>query len=198
MRQTPMRRGALSSERRALKNRIAAAIHARNVPEPLAQRIAFQLVLKYEGAELGGEDVWSAIGGAVAGEIASVRGAIALEERQLVEALPKLSADDIERLFVELCREDRRIARTILNVALVAVDPAAAARHYLSAYRTIMDRLGDVEPVFARTIANAAFTAASPVAKALELATVLHADRMNSPHLMRLVKRNRPWADARH
>jgi hypothetical protein len=190
-----MRRGAISKSRRVLKNRIANVIGGQGVPDTLAQRIAFQLVFKFGKDELGNDAVWAGVGATVAQELAQLRETTTLEDRQLLETLPKLSATDIERLFSELRREERRIARTIFNAAAEAADPIAAARHYLSSYRGIVERVRDVEPVFARTMANAAFTARTPTVKALEYATRLHADDAADPQSARLVKRKRWWRD---
>ena len=62
-------------------------------------------------------------------------------ERQIIVALPKLSADEIERLLHELQAADPQIARAILNAALDAADPVSAARRYLAEYHRVAEQL---------------------------------------------------------
>jgi hypothetical protein len=53
------------------------------------------------------------------------RVAFDLTVHQIVTVLPKLSADQVQGFFQELRTLDPRIARTIVNAALAAADPAA-------------------------------------------------------------------------
>lgn len=79
-------------------------------------------------AELGDRATWDAVGQRLQREIDRLKSGIRLVDRQIIVALPKLSADEIERLLHELQAADPEIARTILNVALDAADPTSAAR----------------------------------------------------------------------
>ena len=62
LRETAMRRGAISERQSRLRADIAIEIEVQGIPAELAQRIAFQLVFKFDVAELAGQDVWRAIG----------------------------------------------------------------------------------------------------------------------------------------
>jgi hypothetical protein len=97
-----------------------------------------------------------------------LRERVGLAERQIVAVLPKMSAQQVEALFDELQRADRRIARTILNAALPAADPREAGRRFLAQYRVVANQLEALDPGIARTLANATFTAGAPRTKALE------------------------------
>ena len=58
--------------------------------------------------------------------------------------------------------QDPAIARTILNVALDAAEPAAAAQRYLREFHRVVAQLKTLDPSVARTIANATFMARMP------------------------------------
>jgi hypothetical protein len=150
------------------KTAIAAAIEAQGVASELAQRIAFQLVLKVDVDNLTDPAVWDAIGQILRLEVALLQASIGLAERQIIGVLPKLSARQVEDFFNELQAADRRIARTILNAALKSAEPLSMGRRYMAEYRGVAEELNAIDPTVARTLANATFTAGSPRSKALE------------------------------
>jgi hypothetical protein len=168
LRQTAMRRGAISGRQGRLKADIAIEIEVQGIPTELAQRIALQLVFKFDIAQLAGRDVWRAIGRLLQKEVERLRAQVGLADRQIVAVLPKLSARQIEGFLEELRAADRRIARTILNAALQAAEPLVAGRRYLAEYRGVAQHLQTIEPGVARTLANASFTAGAPRRKAME------------------------------
>jgi hypothetical protein len=163
-----MRRGAISSAQGRLKQAIAAAIAEQGVAAALSERIALQLVFKFDAADLADRTVWSAIGRILRDEGAWLRERVGLAERQIAEVLPKLSAPDAETFLDELRAADRRIARTIFNAALQSADPLVTGRRYLSEYQGVAAQLQAVGPSVARTLANASFTASAPRRKAME------------------------------
>jgi hypothetical protein len=168
VRRTPMRRGAISSTQGRLKQEIAAAIASQGVAAALSERIALQLVFKFDAVELADCTVWSAIGRILREEVGRLRERAGLAERQIAEVLPKLSARDAETFLDELRAADRRIARTIFNAALQSADPLATGRRYLAEYQGVAEQLQAVDPRVARTLANASFTASTPRRKAME------------------------------
>ena len=163
LRRTRMLRGGrISEHKQTLRSRISGAIARRAVLPRLAERVAFQLVLKVDTDALGDRAVWLAIGDRLQKEIESLKSNLALVDRQIVVALPKLSADQVAALHDELQAADPAVARTILNVALDAAEPIPAARRYLAAFHRIVDDLGPIDPGIARTVANATFMAHAP------------------------------------
>jgi hypothetical protein len=168
LRQTAMRRGAISRQRRRLKREIAAAIRAQGIAAAISDRIAFQLVFKFDASELADRTVWAAIGQILSREVTRLRVRVGLADRQIAEVLPKLSASGVEEFFEELRSTDRRIARTILNAALQAARPLVTGRRYLTQYRGVAEQLQRIDPAVARTLANASFTASAPRRKAME------------------------------
>jgi hypothetical protein len=168
IRETPMRRGALSKPARHLRADIARALEDGGASEPLAQRVAFQLVIKIDPDELNDRSVWPAIAGELCDETAILTERVGLAERQIITVLPKLSAVQIEQFLDELMRTDRKIARTVLDAAIDAADPILTGRRYLAEYRLVARQLKAIEPNIARTLANATFTAGMPLGKALE------------------------------
>ena len=167
MRDTPMRRGALSKRARALRGAIGSAIASQGVSGTLANRIAFQLAFKFHPRELHAHGVWEAIGAIVHRDAVCLKDRVGLVDRKIVSVLPKLSAPQVQQLLEELTTADRRIARTILNAAIDAADPVIAARRYLAEYRLVARQLRAIDPTIARTLANATFTAVMPLDKAL-------------------------------
>jgi hypothetical protein len=133
----------------------------RDVPAVLANRIAFQLVLKCEPAHLGSLVTWQAMAEQVHAEVEHLR-QLGLVDRQIVVALPKLAATQIDALLDELRAQDPTIARTILNVALDAAEPRPAAQRYLREFHRVVAQLKTLDPSIARTIANASFMARMP------------------------------------
>jgi hypothetical protein len=168
MRETSMRRGALSKRARDVRANIAKTIEAARVPRLLAQRVAFQLVIKIDLDELRDERIWRAVGAELRDEFARLEQQVGLAERQIVTILPKLSATQIQVFLEELRRADRRIARTVLDAAIDAADPISTGRRYLAEYRLVARQLRAIEPNIARTLANATFTAGMPLGKAME------------------------------
>jgi hypothetical protein len=168
MRQTAMRRGALTDKKRQLRSEIAAALEAQGLQRQLAQRIAFQLVLKFNDTELGDHAVWRAVGQILWQEVARLRHHLGLGERQIVRVLPKLSARQVEDFLSELVAADRHIAWTIFDAAIEAAHPIPTGRRYLREYHAVVQQQSDVDPQFARTAANACFKAGAPRRKALE------------------------------
>lgn len=133
----------------------------------LAERIARQLVFKFDTAALGDRSTWRAMGELLRREAERLQTQLGLVERQIVVALPKLSAKQIEDLLEELQARDATIARTVLNAALDAADPLTAARRYLAEFHGVVDQLKTVDPGVARTLANATFMAHAPREKAM-------------------------------
>ena len=168
MRETPMRRGALSKPARQLRADLARALAAGGVPDLLAQRVAFQLVIKIDREQLRDATVWRAVAVVLLDEMAVLTDRVGLAARQITTVLPKLSADQLERFLDELTRADRRIARTVLDAAIDAADPVVTGRRYLAEYRLVARQLRAIEPNIARTLANATFTAGMPLGKAME------------------------------
>jgi hypothetical protein len=163
-----MRRGAISRQQRRLKRDIAAAIKAQRIAAAIAERIAFQLVFKFDASELGDRTVWAAIGQILSREVARLSDHVGLADRQIAEVLPKLSASGVEAFLEELRSTDRRIARTIFNAALQSAQPLVTGRRYLAEYRAVAEQLKRIDPTVARTLANASFTATTPRRKAME------------------------------
>jgi hypothetical protein len=192
IRATPMRRGALSKPARRMRSDISRVLGSGGVPEMLAQRIAFQLVIKVDLQELADKEVWQAIAAILREEMASLTRDVGLAERQIIAVLPKLSAVRLEELLNELTRADRRIARTVLDAAIYAADPVNAGRRYVAEYRLVVQQLQSIEPTLARTLANATFTARTPLNKAmehLEQFLMLVAKEKDNPDVARLLAR---------
>src|SRR5262249_4681320 len=160
LRRSPMAIGSRFTERkRILREAIASAIQQQGVPQRLAARIAFQLLMKFDAKDLGGVSTWRGMGQLLRGEIAALQNRLGLVERQVVVALPKLSAKEIEDFFAELKASDASIARTILNAALDAADPLTTGRRYLVEFHAVVKHLQRLDPGIARTFANATFMA---------------------------------------
>ena len=169
VRRTPMLRGGrLVEQRRMLKAHIESAMTDHAVPERLAARMAFQLVLKCPPNQLGDGAVWDAIGTQVHHEVDLLRQRLGLTDRILTVGMPKLSAADIERLFDEMRRVDARYGRTLAEAALDGAEPWGMARRYGKAFTDAVRRLSSKNPRIARTLAAAAFRSRRPLANALE------------------------------
>jgi hypothetical protein len=168
LRRSPMTRGSkLTEPRRILREAIASAIQQEGVPERLAARISRQLAVKFEPRDLGSVSTWRCIGQLLREEIERLQTGLRLVERQLVVALPKLSATQIEEFFGDLKAKDPSIARTILNAALDAADPLTAGRRYVAEFHAVVKQFQHLDPQIARTFANATFMAHAPRAKAM-------------------------------
>jgi hypothetical protein len=166
MRETPMRRGGrLRFE--ALARDIATEIETQGVPARLANRVARQLLVKFDVSDLGDRATWTAVGRALRDEMDQLRERMGLVERQMIVALPKLSAIQIEAFLNELRKIDADIARTILNAALDAADPLSAGRHYLAEYHRVAQYREALDAGVARTLANATFMAHAPREKSI-------------------------------
>jgi len=168
MRETPMRRGALTSQSAAIRKAIARAIATEQVPQRLAARVALQLAFKFHRRDLYDEDVWQAIGSVLRGEITRLQQRTRMSMPRVVAALPKLSAEQVIDFLDELTHADPRIARTILHAAVNTSDPLAAGRRYLAEYRLVARKLRTIDPRMARTVAAATFSAGAPLSKAME------------------------------
>jgi hypothetical protein len=169
VRRTPMVRGGrLLEPRRLLKAHMESAMTDHGVPERLAARLAFQLVLKCPSRQLEGGPVWNEIGRQVRGEVDRLRARLGLTDRLLTVGVAKLSADDIERLFDEMRRVDARYGRTLAEAALDGAEPWVMARRYGKAFTEAVSRLSSKNPRIARTLAAAAFRSRHPLANALE------------------------------
>src|SRR5690349_12958756 len=106
MRETPMRRGALTSRSAALKKAIARAIAVEPVPPRLAARVALQLAFKFHRRDLYDEDVWQAIGHVLREEIGRLQEHARMSLPRIVAALPKLSATQVIEFLEELTNAD--------------------------------------------------------------------------------------------
>ena len=168
VRRTPMSMGGrLTDTRRILRANIERTIEDRGVPARLAERIARQLVFKFGPAAVGDVRTWRALGVLLRRDVDRLKNHVGLVERQIVVALPKLSAQQIEDLLEELRAADPTIARTILNTALDAADPVTGARRYLAEFHAVVRELRNIDPGIARTFANATFMAHAPREKAM-------------------------------
>jgi hypothetical protein len=168
MRQTPMRRGALSEQKIERRADISAALEAQDLPAELAQRVAFQFVFKFHEDELGDVAVWRAAGQILRQEMARLQHHLGLGDRQIVRVLPKLSARQVEEFLDEIVAADRRIARTIFDAAIEAAHPVATGRRYLTEYQAVAQELHSINPSVARTLANVCFKAGAPRRKAMQ------------------------------
>jgi len=97
-----------------------------------------------------------------------LRDRLGLTDRLLTVGVPKLSADDIERLFEDMRRVDARYGRTLAEAALDGAEPWAMDRRYGKAFTEAVRRLSNKNPRIARTLAAAAFRSRCPLANALE------------------------------
>jgi hypothetical protein len=192
MRATPMRRGALAKPARLLRADLARALAEGGVPDILAQRVAFQLVIKIDSDQLRDRSAWLAVAAVLRDEMAMLTERVGLAERQIITVLPKLSAVEIAHFLDELTRADRKIARTVLDAAIDAADPIVTGRRYLAEYRLVAKQLRSIEPNIARTLANATFTAGMPLGKAMahvqKFLTSI-AKQKNHPDVARLLAR---------
>lgn len=169
VRRTPMVRGGrLLEPRRLLKAHIESAMTDHGVPERLAARLAFQLVLKCPSRQLGDGPVWNEIGRQVRGDVDRLRARLGLTDRLLTVGVPKLATDDIERLFQEMRAVDVRYGRTLAEAALDGAEPWVMARRYGKAFTDAVRRLSSKNPRIARTLAAAAFRSRHPLENALE------------------------------
>jgi hypothetical protein len=172
VRRTPMVRGGrLVERRRLMKAQIENAMIDRGVPERLSARMAFQLVLKCPPNQLGDGPVWDALAKHMRAEVDQVRARLRLTDRLLTVGVPKLSADDIERLFDEMRGVDARYGRTIAEAALDGAEPWVMARRYGKAFTEAVRRLSSKNPKIARTLAAAAFRSRHPLTNALKYLT---------------------------
>ena len=141
------------------------------VPERLAARMAFQLVLKCPANQLRDSPLWDALAKHVRAEVDQLRERLELTDRLLALGVPKLSADDIESLFDEMRGVDARYGRTLAEAALDGADPWVMSRRYGKAFTKAVRRLSNKNPRIARTLAAAAFRSRHPLTNALEYLT---------------------------
>jgi hypothetical protein len=164
-----MRRGGrLTERRRLLKAHIESAMVDRGVPDRLAARIAFQLMLKCSPSQLGDVRVWSALGSLVRQDVERLQQSLQLTDRLIRIGVPKLQADDMERLFDDMQTVDTKYGRTLAEAALDGADPREMARRYARAFTASVSRLAAKNPRIARTLAGAAFRSRHPLPNALE------------------------------
>jgi len=163
-----VRGGRSTPQKRRLRARISSTIEAQGVLVRLAKRIALQFVWKFDAHEIGDEAVWRAVGQLLVRETERLKAGVGLVDRQIIVALPKLSAQQVEDFLEELSASEPAIARTILNVALDAAEPVPAGRRYLSEYCRVVEQMKTFDPDIARTVANATFMAHAPPKKAMD------------------------------
>ena len=168
LRRTPMIPGRVCEGMRPVQSNIARTLTECGVPDRLAARISMQLALKFTAFDLGDESTWRAMAGLLRRECETLRAEVGLVDRQIVEALPKLSADQVVTFLNELRASDPPVARTVLNAALDAAEPFVAGRRYLAEFHRVVREVESVEPRIARTLANATFMARTPRVKAME------------------------------
>src|SRR5262245_3373685 len=99
VRETPMIRSNPKRARQPLWEAMTAAFVDEGAMPHLAKRVAMQLVLKIEANALAQRSTWRAIGSRLVRETERLRTGIGLVDRQIIVALPKLSADVIEGLL---------------------------------------------------------------------------------------------------
>jgi hypothetical protein len=162
-----VRGGRLLERRRLLKAHIENAMIDHGVPERLATRVAFQVVLKCPSPQLGDGPLCDALAKQVRAEVGQLRERLGLTDRLLTVGVPKLSADEIERLFEEMRQVDARYGRTLAEAALDGAEPWVMARRYGKAFTEAVRRLSSKNPRIARTLAAAAFRSRHPLANAL-------------------------------
>src|SRR5207247_3135109 len=112
--------------------------------------------------------VWSAIGSLVRQEVERLQQGLRLTDRLIRVGVPKLSANDMERLFDEMQRIDAKYGRTLAEAALDGADPREMARRYARTFTESVSRLVAKNPPMARTLARAAFRSRHPLPNALE------------------------------
>jgi hypothetical protein len=168
LRKRPMMRGALAKHKQRFKNRIANVIESQQVPGRLADRIALQLLFKFDLAALGDEMTWQAVGQLLRKEAERLKKTVGLTDQQIITILPKLSADQVRDFFEELHATDPTIARTILSASLGASEPIPVGRRYLMEFKSVVEQLKMIDEADARTFANAAFKTQNPGRKAMD------------------------------
>src|SRR4029450_8951140 len=94
---------------------------------------------------------WRALGVLLRGDVDRLKTHVGLVERQIVVALPKLSAQQVEDLLEELRGADPTIARTILNSGLGGAEPVTTARRYLAEFHAVVREFRNIDPGIART-----------------------------------------------
>jgi hypothetical protein len=142
---------------------IARTLEECGVAERPAAPISMQLAIKVCPSE---RATWRAMGKLLRRESERLRAEVGLVDRQIIEALPKRSAQQIVSVLAELHASDPTIARTILNAALDAADPVAAGQRYIAEFHSVVNELESVDPRIARKLANATFMARAPRMKA--------------------------------
>jgi hypothetical protein len=97
LRQTPMRRGAISKRRLHLKEDISSVIEAQGIHPALAQRIAFQLIFKFDDGELGDRAVWSATGRLLHQEATRLKAHIGLAVLLALGIVMKVARESVKK-----------------------------------------------------------------------------------------------------
>jgi hypothetical protein len=161
LRRSPLSRGRIPERKEGLFGPVFRAIEAEGVPTKLAFRVAYQLLRKFELRDLGGVATWRGIGKLLRSEVDRLVSHLGFTERQTV-VLGKLSALQVEALYQELRAMDRKVARTILNAAIGAADPMAAARACAAEFFRVVVELKSIDVRIARTVASAVVNARDP------------------------------------
>jgi hypothetical protein len=164
MRETPMRRGALSVRGHQLKRDVARALLSEGVPPVLAQRIALQLAFKFHRHDLNDEPEWRAMGQILRREIARLKDHVGLSNQRIITVLPKLSADQVSALLDELMKADRTSHIPSFMQPSIPL-PLAASRHSRRAPRR--STTASHHPL-ARTLCGHGLRAVAPLCKAME------------------------------
>src|SRR5438034_8729163 len=112
VRRTPLAHGRLRDAKATLRWNIARTIEdGGGVPQRLADRIAFQLVFKFGPAAVGDVRTWRALGVLLRRDVDRLKNHVCLVERQIVVALPKLSAQQIKELLEECTASHQTLPR---------------------------------------------------------------------------------------
>ncbi len=155
-------RGGLPRHNRTLLARISKAIETRGAGSRLAQGIARQLLRTFNGAALGDEVTWVALGGLLSRESAQLRAQMALTEPQITKVLQQMSADQVEDLFQFLQTLNPNNARTILTAAIVKDQPEETAYRLRRQYQNVYWAVSEVYPAIAGSVAIRAFNRLDP------------------------------------
>jgi hypothetical protein len=168
LRSSPLSRGKIAERKEGVFEPLYATIEAEGVPAKLAFRIAYQLLRKFETRDLGDEQTWRWIGILLHREVDRLVAQLGFTERQIL-VLGKLSAVRVEELYDELRGMDRKVARTLLNAAVVACNPIAAARRNAAEFFRVTEQLKSIDVRIARTVASAVVNAHHPARRAQDL-----------------------------
>ena len=155
MRRSPIRRTQLPRGKQSLAGEVFGTLVDEGVPTELARRLAHQVALRTYWED---HVTWRALGQLLLREADQLRVQVGLSDRLIPDALIKLSADDIQKLWEWLNRVDRAFASTILARAIQAADPVAAAHLYVDNYRKAFRAAVRADPAHAATLAGQVLT----------------------------------------